>query len=68
MPTSSRPKYGVLNTKNFQQLVDDCLADSLFRSEVASFLRTSVPTFFLTYFDIHAAADQHFTSMVGTDI
>ncbi|MEO0050145.1 MAG: hypothetical protein ABIK42_03280 [candidate division WOR-3 bacterium] len=43
--------YGVLNTKNFQQLLDDCAINNSFKAEVISLLRVSVPTFFTTYFD-----------------
>ncbi len=60
--------YGVLNTRNFQQLIDDCGTDQSLRSEVVSSLRTSVLNFLLTYFNIHPALEQHITEMTGTDI
>lgn len=31
-------------------------------------LRTSVPSFFSTYFDLPAAAEQHISGMAGSDI
>lgn len=60
--------YGVLNTKNFQKLLDDCRTNESLRSEVILSLRTSVPTFLSTYFDIHPATEQHITNIAGTDI
>ncbi len=65
---STSPTYGVLNTRNFQQLLDDCQTNESLRNEVISLLHTDVPNFFLNYFDLHPAATQHITQMTGTDI
>jgi len=56
MPAVTGPKYGILNTKNFQQLINDCLTDAAFKSEVIGLLRSSVYTFFSKFFDLHPAA------------
>ncbi|MEO0019945.1 MAG: hypothetical protein ABIK47_04825 [candidate division WOR-3 bacterium] len=60
--------YGVLNTKNFQQLLDDCAINNSFKAEVISLLRVSVPTFFTTYFDLLPAVVEHITGVTGSDI
>jgi len=69
MPTTTYPKYGILNTRNMQRLLDDCLQqDATLRTNVLDLLRTNVYAFFNTYFELHPHAATFFQTVETPEI
>ncbi|MBS4015138.1 MAG: hypothetical protein KGZ86_01690 [Candidatus Latescibacteria bacterium] len=56
-------KYGILNSKNFQTLLDDCKNNETFRNEVIAILETDTYKFFTSYFDLPDAANEHLSKI-----
>lgn len=56
-------KYGMLNTQNFQSLLDDCKNNETSRNEVIAVSETDTYKFFTTYFILPDAANEHLSKI-----